>query len=97
MLVLVVYDIDMNKGKDDQRRLRKVAKMCERYGTRVQNSVFEMIFANREYTEFKEKMLSVIDSARDSVKYYLLGNSWENHVESAGVHGNDNSGMVLVI
>lgn len=97
MLVVVVYDIDMNTGKDDQRRLRKIAKLCEQYGTRVQNSVFEMIFENRQFIDFKAKIMSIIDTARDSVKYYLLGNSWESHTEYAGKQCRENADSVLIM
>lgn len=97
MLVIVVYDIDMNSGKDDQKRLRKVAKLCERYGTRVQNSVFEMILDNRQFCEFKSMILNAIDCARDSVKYYLLGNAWKQSVESAGVGSSCNAGEILIV
>ncbi len=42
MMLVVAYDVDTtNIGGD--KRLRKVAKLIERYGSRVQNSVFEVI------------------------------------------------------
>ena len=40
MYILVTYDVDTT-GKEGQRRLRRVAKACQNYGQRVQNSVFE--------------------------------------------------------
>lgn len=40
MDVLVTYDI-ATVSPGGQRRLAKVAAVCERYGTRVQYSVFE--------------------------------------------------------
>lgn len=42
MLVLVTYDVNTSSAAG-QKRLRKVAKLCERYGLRVQNSVFEVL------------------------------------------------------
>ena len=44
MFVLVTYDIDTRGGKLDLKRMRDVAKYCEKHGIRVQNSVFEMNF-----------------------------------------------------
>ena len=37
MFILLSYDI-----ADSPERLRKVAKICENYGVRVQKSVFEL-------------------------------------------------------
>ncbi|MBP1566691.1 MAG: CRISPR-associated endonuclease Cas2, partial [Oscillospiraceae bacterium] len=35
MMVLVVYDIDMEDKVSGAKRLRNIAKLCERYGVRV--------------------------------------------------------------
>jgi CRISPR associated protein Cas2 len=40
MEYLIAYDVDTTTA-DGQRRLRKIAKVCEGYGHRVQQSVFE--------------------------------------------------------
>ena len=45
MLVLVTYDVS-TQDKAGRARLRKVAKECQNYGQRVQNSVFECIMDN---------------------------------------------------
>lgn len=42
MMLVVAYDVDTSDSAG-QKRLRKVAKICERYGMRVQNSVFEVL------------------------------------------------------
>ena len=41
MYLLLTYDINTETTKG-QKRLAKVARACERYGMRVQNSVFEI-------------------------------------------------------
>ena len=41
-MMLVTYDVNTSDAAG-QKRLRKVAKLCERYGLRVQNSVFELL------------------------------------------------------
>ena len=42
MLVLVTYDV-RTEDKAGQRRLRRVAKLCQSFGQRVQFSVFECV------------------------------------------------------
>ena len=42
MMVLITYDVS-TETEGGKRRLRKVAKKCQDYGQRVQNSVFECI------------------------------------------------------
>ena len=42
MMVLLTYDVDVT-STEGRGRLRRVAKLCESYGIRVQNSVFEMM------------------------------------------------------
>ena len=46
MEVLVTYEIS-TESPDGERRLRRVAKLCEGYGHRVQKSVFECIVRKR--------------------------------------------------
>ena len=40
MMVLVSYDV-RTRDEAGRRRLRRVARLCEDHGQRVQNSVFE--------------------------------------------------------
>ena len=40
MLVIVCYDVN-TETREGRRRLRRVAKLCEGIGQRVQKSVFE--------------------------------------------------------
>ena len=40
MYILITYDVD-TISETGQKRLRQVAKACQDYGQRVQNSVFE--------------------------------------------------------
>lgn len=42
MMLVVTYDVDTSDSAG-QKRLRKVEKICERHGMRVQNSVFEVL------------------------------------------------------
>ncbi|MCC6095626.1 MAG: CRISPR-associated endonuclease Cas2 [Eubacterium sp.] len=71
MLYLLTYDIDTESDKG--RRLQKVAKICESYGQRVQNSVFELNLDPTKMTELKIKLDEMIDPDIDSVRIYKLG------------------------
>lgn len=83
MLLLVTYDIDMTDTLG-AKRLRKVAKECVNYGVRVQNSVFECIVDASQYTVLKHKLLKIIDTRKDSLRFYNLGNSYKTKIESFG-------------
>ena len=66
MMTLVSYDVSTtdNKGKT---RLRKVAKECQNYGQRVQNSVFEIDVDYGTFLKVKDKLLKIIDPKHDSL------------------------------
>lgn len=84
MLVLITYDVSTvdNAGK---KRLRKVAKACQNYGQRVQNSVFECVVDAAQLAELKIKLINIIDKKQDSLRFYRLGNNYKNKVEHIGV------------
>lgn len=83
MMIVLSYDVDTG-DKAGQRRLRKVAKLCESYGCRVQNSVFELIVDPGQMVALKAKLLQLIDSEKDSVRLYRLGSNWKPRIESLG-------------
>jgi CRISPR-associated protein Cas2 len=83
MLVLVTYDVNTESAAG-KARLRKVAKVCVDYGQRVQNSVFECSLDYAQYIVFKNKLELLIDSDKDSLRFYQLGNNWENKIEHVG-------------
>ena len=57
MMVLITYDVNttIEGGK---RRLRKVAKQCQNYGQRVQNSVFECVVDAARMKQFRPSLVS---------------------------------------
>lgn len=67
-----------------QRRLRKVAKVCQNYGQRVQNSVFECIVDATQFKKLKLELENIIDKDTDSLRFYQLGNNYKNKVEHIG-------------
>jgi CRISPR-associated protein Cas2 len=83
MMMLVTYDVDFS-NQCGAKRLRKVAKICENYGVRVQNSVFEMLIDPAQLTELKNKLMTVIDLENDSVRFYNLGKKWESKIDTIG-------------
>ncbi|TBL80098.1 CRISPR-associated endonuclease Cas2 [Paenibacillus thalictri] len=84
MLVLITYDVS-TVSSAGQRRLRQVSKVCQNYGQRVQNSVFECIVDAAQLAVLKLKLLELIDEDQDSLRFYQLGNNYKNKVEHVGV------------
>ena len=84
MLLLITYDV--NTGNEaGKKRLRKVAKQCENYGRRVQNSVFECIVDQAQSVMLKSLLMDIIDDKVDSLRFYYLGNNYKTKVEHIGV------------
>jgi CRISPR-associated protein Cas2 len=83
MMMLVTYDVDFSNQRG-AKRLRKVAKICENYGVRVQNSVLEMLIDPAQLTELKNKLMTVIDLENDSIRFYNLGKKWESKIDTIG-------------
>lgn len=84
MLVLVTYDVNTT-SPGGTRRLRQVAKVCQQYGQRVQNSVFECIVDQTEFTSLKLRLKEIVDIERDSLRFYRLGKHHASKVEHVGV------------
>nr|WP_206699223.1 CRISPR-associated endonuclease Cas2 [Brevibacillus agri] len=83
-MVLITYDVS-TVSSAGQKRLRRVSKICQNYGQRVQNSVFECIVDSTQLTSLKLELLSIIDLDQDSLRIYQLGNHYKNKVEHLGV------------
>ena len=83
MLILVCYDVNTETSAG-KTRLRKIAKECVNYGSRVQNSVFECILDNTQYLVLKNILYEIIDEKMDSLRFYNLGNSRRGKVEQIG-------------
>jgi len=96
MYVLVTYDVS-TMTKAGKTRLRKVAKICENYGQRVQNSVFECKIEPEQWVQLKHALLQVSDLAEDSIRFYHLGKHWQNRVEHHGKQTSFNIEGPLII
>ncbi|MCL1936177.1 MAG: CRISPR-associated endonuclease Cas2 [Defluviitaleaceae bacterium] len=84
MLVLITYDVSTITATG-RKRLQKIAKICQNYGQRVQNSVFECIVDNTQLLELKIKLKSVMNTSEDSLRIYQMGNNYKNKVEHFGI------------
>ncbi|MCL2063262.1 MAG: CRISPR-associated endonuclease Cas2 [Candidatus Cloacimonetes bacterium] len=96
MFIVVTYDVN-TETPAGQKRLRKVAKTCENYGQRVQNSVFECVVDFGKFLILKRELEKIIDKKIDSLRYYNLGNKWNNKVEHVGAKAGYNPEGVLII
>ena len=83
MEVLVTYDVatDTTEGR---RRLRRVAKVCEGYGQRVQKSVFECTVNEGELTMLKHRLQAEIAEKEDSLRIYRLREPRDTYLEVIG-------------
>jgi CRISPR-associated protein Cas2 len=96
MMVLITYDVntETDAGK---KRLHKVAKHCENYGQRVQNSVFECLVDPAQLRQIQTRLVQLIDLEKDSVRYYYLGDDWRRRVEHIGAKASyDPEGALIV-
>lgn len=96
MMVLVTYDVN-TETTEGKRRLRNVAKKCKNYGQRVQNSVFECLVDPAQWAVFKQELFDIIESDKDSLRFYFLGANWKRRVEHAGAKPTYDPEGILVI
>ena len=82
-MVLITYDVD-TISETGAKRLRKVAKACQDYGQRVQNSVFECRLTEAQFVLLRNKIENIINIELDNVRFYFLGNNWNNKIETLG-------------
>lgn len=83
MYVLVTYDVS-TKTPAGKKRLRHIAKICENFGQRVQNSVFELLVDPGQWADCKSQLENTFNPAEDSLRYYYLGSNWKRRVEHVG-------------
>lgn len=83
MMVLVSYDVS-TQDKTGARRLRRISKACLDFGQRVQLSVFEIEVDPAQWVALKARLLDIIDTRTDSLRFYYLGRQWQSKVEHIG-------------
>jgi len=83
LMILLTYDVNTTSESGAQR-LRKVAKVCEACGLRVQNSVFELVLEPAQLVVLKSRLAEIIDAEHDSIRLYNLGANWKRRIETMG-------------
>ena len=84
MLIIVSYDVAIST-EEGKKRLRHVAKICRKYGQRVQNSVFECQVDAVQLLGLRAELLKAMNAEHDSLRFYFLGNRYDTKVEHYGV------------
>ena len=96
MDVLITYDIadtDTTGGS----RLRQIAEVCEKYGQRVQFSVFECRLSRARLARMVGEIQDIIDCHRDSVLVYRFSGGIEAATLRLGRRQNHDLGKPWVI
>lgn len=84
MKILVTYDVS-TETSEGRRRLRRVAKVCQNFGQRVQKSVFECDITETLYPRLEADLLAEIDLKEDNLRLYRLVQPYQNTVKQYGV------------
>lgn len=83
MLIIVTYDVS-TETREGRRRLRRVAKVCESMGQRVQKSVFECQVNDMQYEQLERALLVEIDESEDNLRFYRITEPTEIRVKQYG-------------
>jgi CRISPR-associated protein Cas2 len=81
--ILVTYDVNTTTTAG-RRRLRRVAKVCEAFGQRVQFSVFECIVNAAQLEQLKHQLEKEVEPKQDSLRIYRLQEPRERYVQVIG-------------
>ena len=71
MLVIVCYDVN-TETREGRRRLRRVAKLCEGIGQRVQKSVFECQIDRPQFEALERDLIAEIKAEEDNLRFYRI-------------------------
>ena len=83
MEILITYDV-ATESPGGNRRLRRVAKVCQSYGQRVQDSVFECSVNPVQLERLKGRLRKEMKPDEDSLRIYKLREPREEHLEVFG-------------
>ncbi len=83
MLIIVTYDVS-TESREGRRRLRRVAKVCESMGQRVQKSVFECQVNNMQLEQLERTLLAEINDTEDNLRFYRITEPTEIRVKQFG-------------
>lgn len=83
MLIIVTYDVSTETSAG-RRRLRRIAKICEGMGQRVQKSVFECTVNAMQYEELERRLVEEMNVDEDNLRFYRLTEPTELRVKQYG-------------
>jgi len=83
MDILVTYDVN-TLTKPGRARLRRIAKICEGHGQRVQFSVFECTVSEAQLETLRRRLKTAMSAEEDNLRVYLLRGRREDVVEAYG-------------
>jgi len=71
MLIIVAYDVSTETAAG-RKRLRRVAKVCESMGQRVQKSVFECTVDEMQFEQLERRLTEEMDLQEDCLRLYRI-------------------------
>ncbi len=83
MLIIITYDVSTVTAAG-RKRLRRVAKVCESIGQRVQHSVFECKVDQMQLEALERRLLEEIEEKEDSLRLYRLTEPVDLHIKEYG-------------
>lgn len=83
MLIIITYDVSTVTAAG-RKRLRRVAKVCESIGQRVQNSVFECKVDQMQLEILERRLLAEIEEKEDNLRLYRLNEPVDMHIKEYG-------------
>jgi CRISPR-associated protein Cas2 len=83
MEIVVTYDVSTETAAG-RKRLRRVAQVCQRYGQRVQYSVFECVVNEAQLLLLTHELTAEIKADEDSLRIYRLREPRERYVQVIG-------------
>lgn len=83
MYLLITYDV-CTSSAGGASRLRLVAKVCQDYGQRVQNSVFECLVSPTQKAIMEDQLMRIINEEEDSLRIYHIGDNYDQKITVLG-------------
>lgn len=96
MLIIVTYDVSTETAAG-RKRLRRVAKVCESTGQRVQKSVFECQVDEMRFEALERALLEEINLEEDNLRFYRITEPHELRVKQYGLFRSTDFERPLVI
>lgn len=96
MFILLTYDINTETA-EGRKRLHKIATTCERYGSRVQASIFELLISPAELESLKIELAKQINKETDSIRLYRLGKNYKPKISILGKTTKIEAGEPLIL